>query len=109
MLCFLTQLRAANSASLSGRPAFVKASQPLENRVESRLAAQLQAISEKTTMRDVVVIGGGLSGLAAGYELERRGVRYTMIEVKPRFGGAIRSSSAGGFVMDAAALRLPAD
>ena len=33
-------------------------------------------------MRDVVVIGGGLSGLAACYELERCGAAYTVIEVK---------------------------
>ncbi len=54
-------------------------------------------------MRDVVVIGGGLSGLAACYELERRGAAYTVIEVKRRFGGGIRSSVEGGFIMDACA------
>ena len=36
-------------------------------------------------MRDVVVIGGGLSGLAACYELEKCGAAYTVIEVKRRF------------------------
>lgn len=54
-------------------------------------------------MRDVVVIGGGLSGLAAGYELEKRGARYTVIEVKARFGGAIHTLPAAGFLMDGAA------
>ena len=54
-------------------------------------------------MRDVVVIGGGLSGLAAGYELEKRGTAYTVIEVKRRFGGGIRSTAERGFVMDACA------
>ena len=54
-------------------------------------------------MREVVVIGGGLSGLAAGYELEKHGVPYTVIEVKPRFGGSIASSSAKGFVIDGCA------
>ena len=52
-------------------------------------------------MRDVVVIGGGLSGLSACYELEKQNVPYTLIEVKGRFGGAIRTSASGGFVMDA--------
>lgn len=52
-------------------------------------------------MRDVVVIGGGLSGLAACYELERHGAAYTVIEVKRRFGGVIRSTAESGFVMDA--------
>ena len=54
-------------------------------------------------MRDVVVIGGGLSGLSACYELEKRGIACTVIEVKRRFGGGIRSSFEGGFIMDACA------
>lgn len=54
-------------------------------------------------MRDVVVIGGGLSGLAACYELEMRGAAYTVIEVKRRFGGGIRSTAEDGFIMDASA------
>ncbi len=61
-------------------------------------------------MRDVVVIGGGLSGLAACYELEKRGAAYTVIEVKRRFGGGISSSVERGFIMDACAFafRRPA-
>lgn len=55
-------------------------------------------------MRDVVVIGGGLSGLAACYELEKANLRYTLIEVKPRVGGGIQSIAERGFVMDAGAL-----
>ncbi len=54
-------------------------------------------------MRDVVVIGGGLSGLAACHELERCAAAYTVIEVKGRFGGGIHSRSEAGFVMDACA------
>lgn len=54
-------------------------------------------------MRDVVVIGGGLSGLAACSELDRRGIAHTVIEVKRRFGGGIRSSRQDGFTMDASA------
>lgn len=51
-------------------------------------------------MRDVVVIGGGLSGLAACYELEKQKIRYTVIEVKPRFGGSIVSAQTQGFTVD---------
>ena len=54
-------------------------------------------------MRDVVVIGGGLSGLAAGYELEKHHIPYTVIEVKARFGGSIASTSEKGFIMDGSA------
>lgn len=51
-------------------------------------------------MRDVVVIGGGLSGLAAAYELEKTGLSYTIIEVKPRLGGGIASERVGEFLID---------
>lgn len=57
-------------------------------------------------MRDVVVIGGGLSGLSACYELEKRNIRYTVIEVKPRFGGSIISSRELGFVLDGGAFAI---
>jgi len=51
-------------------------------------------------MTDVVVIGGGLSGLSAAWELERLGVAYTLIEVKSRLGGSIDTERADGFVID---------
>ena len=57
-------------------------------------------------MRDVVVIGGGLSGLAACYQLEKTNLRYTLIEVKRRVGGGIQSVCERGFVMDAGAFVL---
>jgi len=57
-------------------------------------------------MRDVVVIGGGLTGLAACYELEKHNIRYTVIEVKPRFGGSIVSAQENGFVLDGGAFAV---
>ncbi|MCC6616547.1 MAG: FAD-dependent oxidoreductase [Anaerolineae bacterium] len=51
-------------------------------------------------MADVVVIGGGLSGLSAAWELERLGVTYTLIEVKPRLGGSIYTERVDSFVID---------
>jgi predicted NAD/FAD-dependent oxidoreductase len=44
-------------------------------------------------MAKVVIIGGGLCGLAAAWELEQRGVDYTLIEVKRRLGGALGSTA----------------
>jgi hypothetical protein len=51
-------------------------------------------------MREVVVIGGGLSGLAAAHELQRRGIDCTLIEVRRRVGGGIESIRRDGFVLD---------
>lgn len=59
-------------------------------------------------MHDVIIIGGGLSGLAAAHELERWHVPYTLIEVKARLGGSIISRSEAGFVLDGGALAFPA-
>ena len=58
-------------------------------------------------MRDVVVIGGGLSGLSACYELEKQQLPYTVIEVKRRLGGGIRSTFEAGFIMERQRLCLP--
>ncbi len=51
-------------------------------------------------MRDVVIIGGGLTGLVAANELETLGIRYTLIEVKPSLGGGIQHINRAGFTMD---------
>ena len=52
---------------------------------------------------DVMVIGGGLSGLAACYQLEKLGLPYTVIELRRRFGGQIHSHTKARFIMDASA------
>lgn len=57
-------------------------------------------------MRGIVIIGGGLTGLSAAWELEQQGVEYTLIEVKPRLGGSILTRREGGFVMDGGAFAL---
>ncbi len=41
--------------------------------------------------RTAVVIGGGLAGLAAAYELSQRGVAVTLLERSPQLGGKIAS------------------
>ena len=57
-------------------------------------------------MRDVVVIGGGLSGLAAAYELEQHKIDYTLIEVKRQLGGSIHTLTQDGFILDTGAFAL---
>ncbi len=57
-------------------------------------------------MRDVVIIGGGLTGLSAAWELEQRGIGYTLVEVKGRLGGSIRTVREADFVVDTGAFRF---
>ncbi len=52
-------------------------------------------------MRRAVVIGGGISGLAAAYELARAGVPFTLIERNPQLGGVIRTERIAGCVVEA--------
>jgi len=47
------------------------------------------------------IVGGGLTGLALGHELERRGTEWVLLEAAPRPGGVIRSLSVGDHVLEA--------
>ena len=49
----------------------------------------------------VAVIGGGISGLSAAYELQSRGVPFTLIEAAARCGGVIRTDAIDGYIVDA--------
>jgi oxygen-dependent protoporphyrinogen oxidase len=49
---------------------------------------------------DALVIGGGIAGLAAAYELRRRGVGVQLLEAAPRPGGVIVTERIDGWVID---------
>jgi oxygen-dependent protoporphyrinogen oxidase len=49
---------------------------------------------------DVVIIGAGISGLAAAWELRKRGLRPLIIEQTGRAGGVIDTERVDGFVID---------
>src|SRR5262245_20239098 len=51
-------------------------------------------------MRDVVVVGAGIAGLAAAYELQRRELRPLVIERLHRAGGVITTDRIDGYVID---------
>ncbi|MCK6572080.1 protoporphyrinogen oxidase [Myxococcota bacterium] len=48
----------------------------------------------------VVVIGGGISGLSAGYRLKQAGADVTVIESDTRPGGKIRTEMVDGFLVE---------
>ena len=50
-------------------------------------------------MSDVIVIGAGITGLTAAYELARRGRRVAVLEAAPRAGGLIQTTRVDGFTM----------
>ena len=49
----------------------------------------------------VAIVGGGISGLSAAYELHRRHVPFVLLEKSRRLGGVIRTDRAGDFTIDA--------
>lgn len=57
-------------------------------------------------MRDVVVVGGGLTGLSAAYELAQHELDVTLIEVKRQTGGSIRSIKQDACILDEAAFAI---
>ena len=50
--------------------------------------------------RHVVVIGGGLAGITAAIALRETGTRVTLLESRPRLGGATCSFTRDGLVVD---------
>jgi oxygen-dependent protoporphyrinogen oxidase len=52
-------------------------------------------------VHDVVVIGAGIAGLAAAWELRQRGIEPVVLERSDRAGGVIVTERTDGFVIDA--------
>ena len=48
----------------------------------------------------VVILGGGIAGLAGAWECHRQGITPVVLEAQPRAGGVIRTEMAGPFVLD---------
>ena len=49
----------------------------------------------------ILIVGGGIAGLSAAYELYRRDVPFLLVERAPRAGGVILSEQTDGFTFDA--------
>ncbi len=51
-------------------------------------------------MSNVAIIGGGITGLVAAYELKQRGVPSTLFEASGRVGGVIQTHREHGFLAE---------
>jgi oxygen-dependent protoporphyrinogen oxidase len=52
------------------------------------------------TSRDVVVVGGGISGLTAAWRLKKAGVDVCLIESKSQVGGCATTKQRDGFLLE---------
>jgi oxygen-dependent protoporphyrinogen oxidase len=60
-----------------------------------------EAVEARMDDVDVVVVGGGISGLSAARDLHRSGCRVRLLEQSERCGGVIVTDRTDGFVIDA--------
>jgi len=75
------------------------------------VGAALQRIAELDNgpRKDVVVLGAGMAGLAAAYELQSRGHRVTVLEGSHRVGGRVLTHRfKDGSYAELGAMRVPA-
>lgn len=48
----------------------------------------------------IAIVGGGIAGLSAAYELNKQGLPFTLFEAGPRLGGIVETKHHDGFVME---------
>lgn len=53
------------------------------------------------SLLEVAIVGGGIAGLSAAYELQKRGVRVRVLEAAARPGGVILTERFDGWTIDA--------
>lgn len=51
-------------------------------------------------MTNVAIIGGGITGLVAGFALKRRGIDFNLFEASDRVGGVIQTIRENGFLAE---------
>ena len=47
----------------------------------------------------IIIVGAGITGLSAGFELAVRGIPFRIFEAQPRAGGLISTEQRGGFTI----------
>jgi oxygen-dependent protoporphyrinogen oxidase len=64
------------------------------------VSARSRAEDALTGVTDVVVVGGGISGLTAAYRLVQKGISFRLLEASSRLGGVIRTERVDGFLLE---------
>jgi oxygen-dependent protoporphyrinogen oxidase len=67
----------------------------------------LELLRSKSVDHSVAVIGGGISGLAAGHHLAQSGLKPVVFEKGSFVGGRMSSERVDGFIIDKAAYSFP--
>ena len=49
---------------------------------------------------EVVIVGGGLAGLACARHLHKNGIEFQIIEASDSLGGRVRTDRVAGFLLD---------
>ncbi len=57
-------------------------------------------MGDHTADVDVAIVGGGVAGLSAAYELKARGITYRVFEAGQRPGGVVITERTNGWVID---------
>ena len=52
------------------------------------------------TKTKIAIVGGGITGLAAAFTLQKLGIPYTLVEAGPFLGGVIRTETREGFLLE---------
>ncbi|KAI6350806.1 hypothetical protein MCOR25_010376 [Pyricularia grisea] len=73
----------------------MKSNTTLSLRLMALALATNAALTSRTIETDVVVVGGGLSGLTSAYELHMAGINTVVLEARDSLGGKSRSKDLG--------------
>lgn len=78
--------------------------------VLARTSAFAASRASRSRKPHVVIIGAGLAGLCTGYNLDKAGCTYTILEAEREYvGGRVRTQPIGnGLYWEAGAMRIPA-
>ena len=70
-------------------------------------AGRRKSGTEDDMSQKIIVVGAGVSGIAAGVELKQRGYGVTLLEKADYIGGRVNTFKKDGFVMERGASILP--